>query len=282
MYVIQLNNGEQHYVQASTVLSSTAAPTQSAITINPTDHHLQSQNTYLQQTNQNLEHQIQPIHSQQHHHQQQQHQPPPPPCEQQQQQTTDTFQDVIDYIHQLYTEIGNETHLSQLFCLFCAQEFVDIRILLRHTTAAHRTKILDGSINLEQDFEAIIRKKIELKEQQQNQSQTNNSQQLYQCLQCQQTFNSLEIISEHLNHCPANVVQTTSNVAVSNVPSVSNTSSYSDMVKMETLPSSLPSQGNNGSSNKSHVVIQAQEPYIPYGCAQCKFFLSFSKFEIYD
>lgn len=226
MYVIQLNNGEQHYVQATSAVLSSAQPTATAITINPTDQ-LQA-NAYLQQNT--LGQTIQTVQPQE--------------ATVVQQQQNDSFQDILDYIQHLYTELAKEKAIRHYICLFCTQDFNDLRSLLRHTSFSHRTKILDGSISLEQDFEALVRKKIQAKEQQ------SQNQQLYQCVQCQQMFNSLEIISEHLAHC-----QTPSATLTNVVPS-SNSASYQ--------------QGKSTSIelvNKSHV---AAEQYIPYGCAQCK------------
>lgn len=244
MYVIQLNNGEQHYVQATSAVLSSAASTATAITINPSE--LQP-STYIQQNQ--LEPQIQTI------------QPQATVIQQQ----SDGFQEVLDYIQHLYTELGKEKHLTQYFCLFCAQEFVDLRLLLRHTSYLHRSKILDGTINLEQDFEALVRKKIQAKEQ-----QNHPNQQLYQCVQCQQMFSSLEVISEHLNHCQTAATATTtvvqtSQATVDSVPSVDNTSYQT---KVEPLTRELDSS----STNKPQV-INIQEQYIPYGCAQCNVFI---------
>lgn len=226
MYVIQLNNGEQHYVQATSAVLSSAAPTATAITINPTDQ-LQ-QNAYLQQ---NQLGQIQTV------------QPQETTIVQQQ---NDSFQEILDYIQHLYTELAKEKNIRHYVCLFCAQDFNDLRSLLRHTSFSHRSKILDGTISLEQDFESLIRKKIQAKEQQ------SQNQELYQCVQCQQMFNSLEIISEHLTHC-----QPQSATISQAVPS-SNSASYQGKTSAELV---------NTSSNKSQIVA---DQYIPYGCAQCK------------
>lgn len=218
MYVIQLN-GEQHYVQAT----SAVLPTATAITINPSDH-LQA-NTYLQS---NQLAQMQTLQ----------------PQETAIVQQTDSFQEVLDYIQHLYTELAREKNLSYYVCLFCTQDFSDLRTLLRHTSFSHRTKILDGSISLDQDLDELVRKKILDKEQQ------SQNQQLYQCVQCQQMFDSLEVISDHLTHCqPA--------PAISNVVPSSTSASYQGKSPTELLQTS---------SNKSLV----PEPYIPYGCAQCK------------
>ncbi|XP_055297769.1 putative mediator of RNA polymerase II transcription subunit 26 [Sitodiplosis mosellana] len=228
MYVIQLNNGEQHYVQATSAVLSSATPTATAITINPTDQ-LQTQ-TYLQQNT--LGQTIQTV------------QPHEAAVIQQQ---NDSFQDILDYIQHLYTELAKEKAIRHYICLFCTQDFNDLRSLLRHTSFSHRTKILDGTISLEQDFEALIRKKIQAKEQQ------SQNQQLYQCVQCQQMFNSLEIISEHLTHCQP------PSATITNVVPSSNSASYQ---QGKTTSTELV----NTSANKSHV---AADQYIPYGCAQC-------------
>lgn len=230
MYVIQLNNGEQHYVQATSAVLSPAAQTATAITINPTDPAMQH-NAYLQQ---NQLGQIQTI------------QPQEATVIQQQQQN-DSFQDVLDYIQHLYTELAKEKNLRYYVCLFCTQDFNDLRSLLRHTSFSHRTKILDGTISLEQDFEDVVRKKIQAKEQQ------NQNQQLYQCVQCQQMFSSLETISEHLAHCQppsANI----SNV----VPPSNNSAPYQAKSSTELI---------NSSVSKPQTIA---DTYIPYGCAQCK------------
>lgn len=235
MYVIQLNNGEQHYVQAtSAVLSSAAPAATTAITINPTDQ-LQS-NAYLQQNQLAQIQAIQPqeatvIHPQ-----------------------NDLLQDVLTYIPQLYNALAKERNIQCYICLFCAQDYDDLRSLLRHTSFSHRTKILDGTINLEQDFEALIRKKLDTKEQE-------SQNQLYQCVQCQQMFTSLEIITEHLAHCQPPAPQPQSSAAsISNVvPSSNSSTSYQ---------AKAPSTGLIGTSvTKSQILV---EPYIPYGCAQCK------------
>lgn len=226
MYVIQLNNGEQHYVQATSAVLSSATPTATAITINPTDQ--LPPNTYLQQ---NQLAQIQTVQQQE------------PTVVQQQ---NDSFQEILDYIQHLYTELAKEKNIRHYVCLFCAQDFTDLRSLLRHTSFSHRTKILDGSLSLEQDFEALIRKKIQAKEQQ------SHNQQLYQCVQCQQMFNSLEIISEHLAHCQP------PSTTITNVVPSSNSASYQGKTSTELV---------NTSSNKSQIIV---EQYIPYGCAQCK------------
>lgn len=232
MYVIQLNNGEQHYVQATSAVLSSTTPTATAITINPTDQ-LQTNATYLQQNQLAQIQTIQPQETTVIH------------------QQNDSFQDVLDYIQHLYVEVAKEKNLRCYVCLFCAQDFDDLRSLLRHTSFSHRTKILDGTISLEQDFEALIRKKLDAKEQE------SQNQQLYQCVQCQQMFSSLEIISEHLAHCqPPSAVATVSNV----VPSANtSTSSYQAKASSTGLA--------NISVSKSHVLV---ETYIPYGCAQCK------------
>lgn len=227
MYVIQLNNGEQHYVQATSAVLSSAAPTATAITINPTDQ-LQT-SAYLQQ---NTLGQMQTV------------QPQEATVIQQQ---NDSFQDILDYIQHLYTELAKEKNIRHFICLFCSQDFNDLRSLLRHTSFSHRTKILDGTISLEQDFEALVRKKIQAKEQQ------SQNQQLYQCVQCQQMFNSLEIISEHLAHCQS------PSSTITNVMPSSNTASYQGK--------STSAELIHTSSNKSHVIA---DQYIPYGCAQCK------------
>lgn len=232
MYVIQLNNGEQHYVQATQAVLSSATPATTAITINPTDQ-LQS-NAYLT-TQQNQLAQIQAI------------QPHEATVIQQQ---NDSFQDILDYIQHLYTEVAKEKNIRCYVCLFCAQDFDDLRSLLRHTSFSHRTKILDGTISLEQDFEALIRKKLDAKEQE------SQNQQLYQCVQCQQMFSSLEIISEHLAHCQPPPPPTPS---VSNIVASSNSS-----VSYQAKPSSTGLIDT--SVSKSQVLV---EPYIPYGCAQC-------------
>lgn len=226
MYVIQLNNGEQHYVQATSAVLSPAAPTATAITINPTDQ--MQQNAYIQQ---NQLGQIQTI------------QQPEATVIQQQ---NDSFQDVLDYIQHLYMELGKEKTMRYYICLFCTQDFNDLRSLLRHTSFSHRTKILDGTISLEQDFEDVIRKKIQAKEQQ------SQNQQLYQCVQCQQMFDSLDTISEHLTHCQP------PSAAISNVVPSSNNGSYQAKTSTELV---------NSSASKSQIIA---EPYIPYGCAQCK------------
>lgn len=234
MYVIQLN-GEQHYVQAAPTVVS--APT-TAISLNPAEH-LQH-GAYLQQHQ--LEQQIQTIQPQQTtviHHQ------------------ADAFQEVLDFIQHLYAELSKEKNLTHYFCLFCAQEYVDLRLLLRHTSDLHSTKILDGSINLEQDFEAIVRKKIQVKEQ-----QSHVNQQLYQCVQCQQMFNSLETISEHLNHCqPTTTTVVQPQSSVESVPSINDNVSY--QVKAEPVPTELDSSSNHSQ------IVNIHDPYIPYGCAQC-------------
>lgn len=224
MYVIQLNNGEQHYVQATSAVLSSAAPTATAITINPTDQ--LHANAYLQQ---NQLGQIQTV------------QPQEATVVQQQ---NDSFQEILDYIQHLYTEIAKEKNIRHYVCLFCTQDFTDLRSLLRHTSFSHRTKILDGTISLEQDFDALIRKKIQAKEQQ--------NQQLYQCVQCQQMFNSLEIISEHLAHCQPPPT------TITNIVPSSNSASYQGKSPTELI---------NTSSTKSQIIA---EQYIPYGCAQCK------------
>lgn len=248
MYVIQLN-GEQHYVQAtSAVLSSANTPGTTAITLNQADL---PANTYIQQQTQ-LEPQIQTIQ---------------PQTTVIQQQPTDTFQEVIDFVHNLYSELAKEKHLTTYFCLFCTQEFVDLRLLLRHIAYSHRTKILEGSMNLDQDFETLVRKKVELKEQQ---TATAN-QQLYQCVQCQQMFNSLDVISEHLNHCQVattatNVVQATQPHVVDNVATVDNVIYQPKVDAAET----------------KQQAINVRDQYIPYGCAQCEYSADnahFSSFE---
>lgn len=240
MYVIQLNNGEQHYVQATSAVLSSATPTATAITINPTDQ-LQTNASYLQQNHQLA--QIQAI---------------------QPQETTttvihqqnDSFQDVLDYIQHLYTEVAKEKNVRCYICLFCAQDYDDLRSLLRHTSFSHRTKILDGTISLEQDFEALIRKKLDAKEQE------SQNQQLYQCVQCQQMFSSLEIISEHLAHCqPPSVAAAAA--TISNVVPSPNTSTSSSYQSSKASSTGL----HNTSVSKSQVLV---ETYIPYGCAQCK------------
>lgn len=241
MYVIQLNNGEQHYVQATSAVLSSAAPATTAITINPTDQ-LQSNASYLQQNQLAQIQAIQPQEATVIH------------------QQNDSFQDVLDYIQHLYTEVAKEKNIRCYVCLFCAQDYDDLRSLLRHTSFSHRTKILDGTISLEQDFEALIRKKLDAKEQE------SQNQQLYQCVQCQQMFSSLEIISEHLAHCQPPSAASTSNVVAS--PN-SSTSSYQAKASSTGLI--------NTSVSKSQVLV---EPYIPYGCAQCKLnsFYSIHKF----
>lgn len=236
MYVIQLNNGEQHYVQASSAVVS--APS-TAIALNPSDH---MQHTAYLQSHQ-LEPQLQTIQPQQTtviHHQ------------------TDAFQEVLDFIQHLYTELSKEKHLTHYFCLFCSQEYTDLRLLLRHTSDLHRHKILDGTINLEQDFEAIVRKKIQTKDQ-----QSNTNQQLYQCVQCQQMFNSLEIITEHLNHCQPPQTVTTVVQPQASVESVPSVESVSYQVKNESTPIEIDSSPNHPQ------MVNIQDPYIPYGCAQC-------------
>lgn len=232
MYVIQLNNGEQHYVQATSAVLSSATPTATAITINPTDQ-LQSNASYLQQNQLAQIQTIQPQETTVIH------------------QPNDSFQDVLDYIQHLYVEVAKEKNIRCYICLFCTQDFDDLRSLLRHTSFSHRTKILDGTISLEQDFEALIRKKLDAKEQE------NQNQQLYQCVQCQQMFSSLEIISEHLAHCQP----PTATATISNVVPTANTSTSSYQAKASSTGLV------NTSVSKSHVLA---ETYIPYGCAQCK------------
>lgn len=234
MYVIQLN-GEPHYVQAtSAVLSAAGSTGTTAITLNQSDL---PANTYIQQTH--LEPQIQTV-----------QQPATATVIHQQ---TDAFQDVIDYVQNLYADLAKEKHFSTYFCLFCSQEFVDLRLLLRHTSYGHRTKILDGTTNLDQDFEALVRKKLELKEQQTAAA----NQQLYQCVQCQQMFNSLDVISEHLNHCQVastatNVLQTAS--VTDNVTTADNLT-YQPKIE---VPEPKPA-------------VNTRDHYVPYGCAQCKY-----------
>lgn len=234
MYVIQLN-GEPHYVQAtSAVLSAAGTTAATAIALNQSDL---PANTYIQQTH--LEPHIQPV-----------QQPAATVIHQQ----TDAFQDVIDYVQNLYADLAKEKHFSTYFCLFCTQEFVDLRLLLRHTSYAHRTKILDGTTNLDQDFEALVRKKLELKEQQAAAA----SQQLYQCVQCQQMFNSLEVISEHLNHCQVaggagNVLQTGG--VVDTVTVADTLATYQPKIE---VPEPKPA-------------ANTRDHYVPYGCAQCKY-----------
>lgn len=227
MYVIQLNNGEQHYVQATPAVLSSTTPTATAITINPTDQ-LQS-NAYLQT---NTLGQIQTMQQQE--------------TTVIQQQQNDSFQDILDYIQHLYTELAKEKNISHYICLFCTQDFNDVRQLLRHTSFSHRTKILDGTISLDQDFEALIRKKILAKEQ-----QSQNSQ-LYQCAQCHQMFTSFEIITEHVAHCHQ------PSATVSNIVPSSNSVSYHEKTSTELINHTAP-------SSKSHT-----QQFIPYGCAQCK------------
>lgn len=227
MYVIQLNNGEQHYVQATSAVLSSAAPTATTIAINPTEQ-LQS-GAYLQP---NALGQVQTVQ--------------PHDASIIVQQQNDSFQEILDYIQNLYTEISKEKSLRYYVCLFCTQDFNDLRSLLRHTSFSHRTKILDGTISLDQDFETLVRKRIQAKEQQ------CQNHQLYQCVQCQLMFNSLEIITEHLQQCQL------PSVTISNVVPSSNSASYHEKNSTELI---------NTSSNKSHII---NDQYIPYGCAQCK------------
>lgn len=220
-YVIQLNNGEQHYVQATSATAASAT-----LALHPSQFHEQNQSNYEQL------HVYQPQQSPnvQHH--------------------TDALQQVIEFIQHFYIELSREKHFTHFNCLFCLNEYNDLRILLRHIVDAHQEKLLDSTFTLDADFLEAMRNKMLSKGQSATVSTApaSGNSQLYQCVQCQQMFSSMELISQHLNHCqPTPPSQPTQHIAYE--------------IKSE----------ENFLDEKPNLMqlSQSNEPYVPYGCARC-------------
>lgn len=192
-FVLVLNNGEQHLVQANSALEAATA------------FQLSRQQQTQTQTIQPPQNDMQP------------------------------FYDLIDYLQILYHELAAEKSLTAFYCLFCSDEFTDLPQLIQHTTNAHQTQIVDGTLKLNLDFREIVREKMTASDRAR---QAANAQ-LYQCVQCQQMFQSLEVITEHLNHCqPINGM----------------------LHQQEMMPTQQPSM--------TMLEPPKIEP-LPYGCAKC-------------
>lgn len=184
----------------------------------------------------------------------------------------DTFYDVIDYVKHLYADFATEKNLTQFYCLFCANEFNDMRLLIRHIAEVHRAKILDGTINLEQDFREIVRNKILSAER--NRTVISTDSQLYQCGQCQQMFQSLDTIAEHFTQCQSDtqqqLAQTQPTEQLKVEPSMIMSPqtpklepSATNLHEIETRWTQLPASPNY--QYLSTTSVQSQ----PYGCARC-------------
>lgn len=172
----------------------------------------------------------------------------------------DTFYDVIDYVEHLYADFATEKPITQYFCLFCANEFNDMRLLIRHITESHRAKILDGTINLEQDFREIVRNKIISAEQ--NRTVISTDSQLYQCGQCQHMFHSLDVIAEHFTRCQGVSPQSQSIEQIKVEPPMK----MSPQIKTESAATIVQTLE---SPSATHIETISHNEYVPYGCARC-------------
>ncbi|KAG4075440.1 hypothetical protein HA402_015093 [Bradysia odoriphaga] len=124
-------------------------------------------------------------------------------------QKSDPFREVIEFVEQLYSELAqNKSNFSDYSCLFCRSEYMDLNLLLYHIEDYHRNQILDGTFNLQQNFEELIKKKIgTVVKEEQPEQRTLESNQLYQCAKCKVTHSSVRAITEHVNQCSVSIVQ---------------------------------------------------------------------------
>lgn len=123
-------------------------------------------------------------------------------------QKSDPFREVIEFVEQLYSELAqSKSNFSDYSCLFCRSEYIDLHSLLYHIEDYHRNQILDGTFNLQQNFEELIKKKIGtvVKTEEQPEQRTLESNQLYQCAKCKITYASVRAITEHVNQCTVSV-----------------------------------------------------------------------------
>lgn len=124
-------------------------------------------------------------------------------------QTNDPFREVIEFVEQLYTELAqSKSNFSDYSCLFCRSEYFDLHTLVYHIEDFHRNQILDGTFNLQQNFEELIKKKIGTvvkAEELQPEQRTLESNQLYQCAKCKITYASVNAITSHVNQCSVSV-----------------------------------------------------------------------------
>lgn len=122
-------------------------------------------------------------------------------------QKNDPFREVIEFVEQLYSELAqSKSNFNDYSCLFCRSEYLDLHTLLYHIEDYHRNQILDGTFNLQQNFEELIKKKIgTVKSEDQPEQRALESNQLYQCAKCKITYSSVRAITEHVNQCSVSV-----------------------------------------------------------------------------
>lgn len=123
-------------------------------------------------------------------------------------QKSDPFREVIEFVEQLYAELAqSKSNFSDYSCLFCRSEYMDLNLLLYHIEDYHRNQILDGTFNLQQNFEELIKKKIGtvVKTEEQPEQHTLETNQLYQCAKCKVTYASVRAITEHVSQCSVSV-----------------------------------------------------------------------------
>lgn len=139
-------------------------------------------------------------------------------------QKSDPFREVIEFVEQLYSELAqSKSNFSDYSCLFCRSEYMDLHLLLYHIEDFHRNQILDGTFNLQQNFEELIKKKIGtvVKTEEPPEQRALESNQLYQCAKCKVTYASVRAITEHVNQCTVsvqNVVRSTNILAAPPAP----------------------------------------------------------------
>lgn len=123
-------------------------------------------------------------------------------------QKSDPFREVIEFVEQLYSELAqSKSNFSDYSCLFCRSEYTDLNLLLYHIEDYHRNQILDGTFNLQQNFEDLIKRKIGtvVKAEPEPEQRALETSQLYQCAKCKVTYASVRAITEHVNQCTVSV-----------------------------------------------------------------------------
>lgn len=124
-------------------------------------------------------------------------------------QASESFREVIDFVERLYIELAQtKTHFNDYSCIFCSCAYFELNALISHIEDFHRDQILQGTFDLERNFEEFLRSRI-LGSSGAAKDEVEASQspyEMYQCAKCQQTFVSVADITEHLVICSRNEV----------------------------------------------------------------------------
>lgn len=136
----------------------------------------------------------------------------------------DPFTEITDFVHQLYKELvaQKEPHAFNDFsCVFCDAAYFHLSHLTQHLESVHRHQVLNGTFQLQSNFEEIIRARIlqgiATNQQQplaldQSTSQSVKMESLaqappghmYQCAKCFATFGHMDEVTQHVAHCAMN------------------------------------------------------------------------------